>query len=389
MKIAAILPRTEYFSSSHGGALATWFHEVYKRLYLDVRVVSIPTPNCYSVPSVLFCKSDEYLEKCYSLIQTRSLRGYLNPVKNWLRNSYNRKSARLCFSFYPDIIHIQNDYGAVLPIKKLNPYASLILHMQNDHLVDAFDLEQAEKACHAADKLVFCSEYLRRNVLNTFPSVSMEKTCLIFNGAGNSFIHSPIRKFQADPCLLFVGRIVPEKGLHILLEALDDVFVRYPKATLRIVGGINFGSKEENDYIKSLQQKASIWGNRIIFVGPVSHDKIALEFSKADIFICSSIWNEPLGMVNAEAMASGLPIVAFAKGGIPEIVEDAGILVQDASPTCLAEAINTVLDDFNLRQKLAERGMKRFSTKFNWDVIADIWLKQLQDLHKNTSTDQS
>ena len=250
--------------------------------------------------------------------------------------------------------------------------------MQNDHLTEAYDSQRAEEACHTADTIAFCSEYLQRNCLKTFPSIPESKTFVIFNGADEYSRHLPIRSFKDDPRLLFVGRIVTQKGLHILLEAIEDIFVRYPKATLRIVGGINFGSTEEDNYLRLLRTQASAWGDRIIFAGPIPHDRITAEFAQADLFVCPSVWNEPLGMVNAEAMACGLPIVAFARGGIPEVIGDAGILVREISAQALATAINTVLDDLDLRSRLSQRGIERVRTELNWQTISQAWIQQLQ-----------
>jgi glycosyltransferase involved in cell wall biosynthesis len=384
LRVLAILPSSEYFSPQRGGALATWVYQVYRRLPLDARVITVANNNLYAVLPVLECHKNNIAEKLYAVLRNRSFWGLLESIKYWLRNDYNRRVARHCRSFNPSIIHIQNDYEAVLSVKRLNPQALIILHMQNDHLVEADDLKRAEESCHAADKIAFCSEYLRCNLLKTFPSVPWQKTFVIFNGADASSSLSSVRLFENDPRLLFVGRIVPQKGLHLLLEAIDSVFECYPKATLRIVGGINFGSNEEDEYLQSLRQKASVWSDRIVFVGPVPHDQIFVEFTNADLFICPSVWNEPLGMVNAEAMSCGLPVVAFARGGIPEIVGDAGILVEEISATALAEAIKAVLSNPELRQKLSQQGIERVSEKFNWPAISQIWLQELQSLERQS-----
>ena len=193
--VLAVLPSSEYFSPQRGGALATWIHQVYRRISLDVRVITVPNNNFYAFPPVLKCQENNIANFLYALLRNKSVRGLLEPVKLWLKNSYNRRAARLCRSFEPNVIHIQNDYEAVVPIRLLNPQAKIILHMQNDHLVEAYNLSRAEEACHVADKIAFCSEYLRRNCLKTFPSIPAAKTFVIFNGADESSVHLPIRLF--------------------------------------------------------------------------------------------------------------------------------------------------------------------------------------------------
>lgn len=378
MKVAAVLPSIEYFSPKRGGALAIWAYQVYKRSAFDVKVIAPVDNDPYATPLSVTCSPSSLIKILREALQNRSAKGLLNPIKTWLRDSYGRKAASICRSWQPDIIHVQNEYWAIHNIKKHNPNSRIILHMQNDHLIEGSDVRRVEQCCCIADSIVFCSEYIRQNALKTFPSLAQKNTAVIFNGADKPKSNHSIRHFNEDPRLLFVGRIVPQKGLHLLLDAIEDVFIRYPKATLRIVGGVRFGCEEDDDYLLSLRKKAMPWGDRITFVGPIPHDKIHAEFSEADLFVCSSVWNEPLGMVNAEAMAAGLPIVAFAKGGIPEVVGDAGILVQDLSSESLARAINAVLSDCSLMENLSQRGLSRAINEFSWEVISEVWNHQLQ-----------
>ena len=382
LTLLAILPELEYFSAKQGGALATWFYHVYSRdnfrENIKVYVICRQSKLNYTKPDSIICSGNYLFNILYRALRNRSIKSLLNPVKLFFKNSYNRKASVLCQSIDSDIIHIHNEFDAVIPIRKSSPIAKIILHMQNDHLIETDDLKRAELACHAADKIAFCSEYIRNNVHKTFPSIDPKKTFVIFNGT--EVIQKDARILSKSPTLIFVGRIVPQKGLHILLDAIQVVFEKYPNASLRIVGGVNFGSSEEKDYIRLLKQRSQVWGERVFWVGTVTHDQIMLEFQQADLFVCPSIWNEPLGMVNAEAMACGLPIVAFAKGGIPEIVGDAGILVEETTHEALAKAINQVLGDSELYQTLSQRGLQRVKEKFNWDVIADQWLNELQQL---------
>lgn len=378
MKVVVIVP--EPYSPVYGGALATWTYQVYRLLSLDAKVIAKSADDCYDTPQMFCYQTNPLAELFHDKIRNRSLKGLLQPAKQWLSNSDGRYAANLCRSVTPEIIHIHNAPSIVLPVKRLNSKSHIILHMNNDHLVGCYNSRELEEIVTSVDRIAFCSEYIRQNALDNIPILKKEKTFLIANGADNLFNPSATREFIDDPCLLFVGRIVPDKGLHILLEALETIFHSYPRATLRVVGGVNFGSNEESEYLKSIRNKVSTWGDRIVFVGPVPHDRIATEFAQADLFVCPSIWQDPLPMVNAEAMACGLPIVAFARGGIPEIVGDAGILVQEISAPALAEAIDTVLSDTDLRQRLSQNGIERVSKIFNWQAISQVWLQEIQKL---------
>jgi glycosyltransferase involved in cell wall biosynthesis len=378
MKVAIIVP--EPYSPVYGGALATWTYQVYRLLCLDVKVIAKHADDCYDIPQFFSYQTNTVAKFFYHKIRNRSFKGLLQPIKQWLNNSDGRSAANLCRSLNSEVIHIHNSPNIVLPVKRLNPKSYIILHMNNDHLIGGDNPKELDKIVTSVDRIAFCSEYIRQNALNHISTLKKEKTFLIANGADDIFQPSAIRQFTEDPRLLFVGRIVPEKGLHVLLEAFETISHIYPQATLRVVGGITFGSDEESEYFKSIKTKASTWGDRVVFVGPVPHDRIATEFARADLFVCPSIWQDPLPTVNAEAMACGLPIVAFDRGGIPEIVGDAGILVPEISAPALAEAIDTVLSDAALRQRLSENGIRRVSEKFSWQAISQVWLQQLQEL---------
>ena len=109
LKVVAVLPKIEYFSSQQGGALATWVHQVYRRIpSWDVKVVTIAADNLYSIPPTSICRVGKILDGLHSPIANRSLGRLLEPIKLWLRTGYNRRAADLCKSFKPDTIHIQN-----------------------------------------------------------------------------------------------------------------------------------------------------------------------------------------------------------------------------------------------------------------------------------------
>jgi spore coat protein SA len=208
-----------------------------------------------------------------------------------------------------------------------------------------------------------------------------ERCFVIHNGADlRAAPASPTEGFKSDvgPVILFVGRIVEQKGLHVLLEAMPLVLKHFPTVTLRIAGGIRFGSNEVDPYLASLHAQAASLGAQVQFLGPVSHSQIGRHFETADIFACPSVWNDPFPLVILEAMGAGVPVVAFAKGGIPEAIGDAGILLPETSPAELAAALLRFLNDHELRRELAGKARERVAKHFTWDVIAGQWQDRLE-----------
>jgi len=193
------------------------------------------------------------------------------------------------------------------------------------------------------------------------------KDCLITEGINENKIKVVrigvnINKFKSQKhkskdqnvTILFVGRLVPEKGLLDLQKAVNQINNSLVK--LRVVGNNSV------DY----QQMPKIYQQANIFVLP----------SKT-----TRTWEEQYGMVLVEAMASGLPIVAYGSGAIPEIIDKAGILVKEGNIDQLAYSIYRLIENENLRQKLGKMSRRRTEKFFNCRKTA----KQLTEIYENIS----
>lgn len=378
---AVYLPDGEPFSPRRGGALATWTHEVYRRLAREIDAVVIANKDVspYGSLCVEPCAPNLFGVWLGRVIRDRRLRGALEPGKRFLRRAHARRAGRICQRIAPAIIHIHNDPEAVIPIRRRNPSATIVLHMNNEHLIEGEGALAAPETVQAADWVAFCSSYLMTGALNKIESLSSERCFVIYNGAQLlPEPRLPAEGFKSKtPVILFVGRIVPQKGLHVLLDALPEVWKRFPSARLRIIGGVRFGCDQIDGYLAGLHEKAAALGGGIEFAGPAPHDEVGNHFQKADVFVCPSVWNEPLGMVNLEAMAAGVPVVAFAKGGIPEAVGQAGLLVEETEPEALSGALIRLLSESALRRELAVKGRERVARHFAWEVLAEQWHQRL------------
>jgi glycosyltransferase involved in cell wall biosynthesis len=123
------------------------------------------------------------------------------------------------------------------------------------------------------------------------------------------------------------------------------------------------------------QMRAQVRGaleGRVTFVGPLLHSQLAARMREADILVQPSVL-EAFGMQVVEAMASGLPVIGSAVGGIPELIVDGktGILVDRDNPIVLADAIVRLLDNPALAREMGNAGRRRVEEKFSWDRITD------------------
>ncbi len=132
------------------------------------------------------------------------------------------------------------------------------------------------------------------------------------------------------PILLFVGRVSPHKGVHLLIEAFNLVKQEMPTARLLIVGKHTFGS-----YSKKLK---AISDSSAIFTGDVADEELPLYYAACDVYTTATLW-EGFDLPVAEAQACGKPVVAFDIGPHKEIIDTQGILVASGDIKAMAKGI--------------------------------------------------
>jgi len=166
------------------------------------------------------------------------------------------------------------------------------------------------------------------------------------------------RRRHGGADLLFVGKVSPHKAQHELLKAFALFKQLYdPRARLHLVGS-PLGEK----YIVALEQLVAELGlfEDVEVTGSVSSGELAAYYRVADAFVCASK-HEGFCVPLVEAMARGLPVIAYATAAIPETVADAGIVVPPGDALQMATAMQKVTSDGRLRAALQEAGMKRAS----------------------------
>lgn len=176
------------------------------------------------------------------------------------------------------------------------------------------------------------------------------------------------RRPPGPPTVLCVARMYPRKRIVDLLEAVPRLVRRIPDLVVRIVG-----RGPEYEALRRTQARLSL-ERHVYFLGDVSARELAVEYASADIFCLPSV-QEAFGIVFAEAMAAGLPVVACRAAAVPEVVDDGrtGLLVTPRRPDEIAAAIERLVRDTGLRKELGETGMARVNA-FDLDRVARAWL---------------
>ena len=214
--------------------------------------------------------------------------------------------------------------------------------------------------------------------------------------ASNLKLKNSVFQGKESPQLLFVGRVSPEKGVHVLIGAVRKLVKRYPTIQLNIVGGIGSAPKafivdlsddpkvkglsefypgeDQNrhyyhDYLKNLCEDGL--ESNVFFKGAVPYQKVVEYYRSADILVNPS-FSESFGMSLAEAMSAEKPVVATRVGGMVNVVENkkTGLLVEPGDENALADAIALLIENPALRIKMGRAGRKRILRLFSWEKVA-------------------
>jgi glycosyltransferase involved in cell wall biosynthesis len=172
--------------------------------------------------------------------------------------------------------------------------------------------------------------------------------------------------------ILFVGRLVPGKGVDVLLNAMPAILARAPDATLTVVGG-----GPERDKLVDLVQTLDIV-QRVLFVGPASHASLADRYRRATLLVLPSR-EEGFGLVLAEALGCGCPVAASDLPAIREVLNDGqgGRLFRTGDAAALAATVIELLEDEAQRNASAERGRRLVLSRYDWQAIAQRYASLL------------
>jgi glycosyltransferase involved in cell wall biosynthesis len=352
---------------------------------------------------------DKLLKTFDSRPRLRQLPGFRNPKRPLFASAlahleYSLKVARDIRRQHCDWVHIHNFSQIVPVVRAFNPKVKIALHM-NCEWTTQLEPSMMRRRLEKCDLIIGCSEFITGKIRRSFPEVA-RRCRTIFNGVDvTRFAPGADRRRCKDTAtrLLFVGRIWPDKGPHVLLEAFKKVVETGPEVHLELAGWKlgPMGPSSEFAFLLTEDEKVlglaplyrrnyfeylrgivppHLWG-QVSVQEALPHSELADRYRMSDIFIAPSVWNEPFGMVIVEAMASGLPVIATRGGGIPEIVQDGetGLLAERGDSAGLAEAIMSLLENDGLRQSMGRAGRKRVMELFSWERISERLLSIYQE----------
>ena len=246
-------------------------------------------------------------------------------------------------------------------------------------------------AYEAADAVIAVSAGMREDILRSYPSVDPDRVKVVHNGIDSQLWKREsdddvVRRHGVDPdrpSVIFVGRITRQKGLPYLLRAAAEL---PPEVQLVLLAGAP-DTPEIKSEVEQLIDTLRESREGVVWVPTMlPRNEVVAMLSSATVFVCPSVY-EPLGIVNLEAMACELPVVATATGGIPEVVVDGetGWLVpieqvQDGTGTPvdpdrfvadLAAALTDAVSDTARADRMGLAGRRRAVESFSWGSIGE------------------
>lgn len=288
-----------------------------------------------------------------------------------------------------DVIQVDNRPHYIHAVKQAFPWTPVSLFLHSLTFVPK--TASVTNALAKADCIVANSVSLKNNLSRRFPG-QRHKIRTVYLGVDSTRFRIPsederqrIRakyKLGNSFVILFAGRIIPRKGLPILIKAASIVRRRLKHTRLIVAGRGN------SSYIRSLKGQASMLKVPAMFLGEVPHSMIHQVYQAADCFVCPSQRHESFGLVNVEAMASGVPIVASHIGGIKEIINHGinGYSVKTYRSTeSFAQYISKIAEQRAKAKQMAQMGRQTVLQRFSWLQTA----KQLEDIYIAKARDSS
>lgn len=353
--------------------------------------------------------------RCVEALQGVAGRGLPHALGPLYYRGYARWAAAALAADPPDVLHVMSCAQFAPALRRRLPRTRLVVHL-HDAMHLGIDPALAHARLAAFDAVVTCSDWLRRRLAERLPDLA-PRIHHVGNGVDIERFHPAADRPSRPGCrLLFVGRVSPEKGVHVLAGAFARLAPDRPGLELQLVGAVGLlplpymrliaghpaaaealrfygsglvsrlrlqvlqaGTGYREALLRAIPAPAH---DRVIWSGNVDHGELPEVYRHADILVSPSVCEEPFGIPIAEAMATGLPVVATDGGGVHELVADgeSGLIVPRGDAAALAMALARLLDDAALRQRLGRAARAYAERRLDWAIAVERLRRVYSDM---------
>ena len=369
--------------------------------------IAIVSPGTHSVPVVLGTSVEHDIQKTAEQLRSKHrVTVYTKRCREYpesgdegnlryerfsflTKEKYLQQAIAHMQSQAPDIVLVENRPKYVPPIRDAFPNVPIILNMHSAVYASSPSISEPQmlEVSRAVDALLTNSVYLRNFFTERYPELK-EKAYAVYMGIEGA-PYDPATEWEEavnrlrdlyglkkeNPVILFVGRLIRQKGLHLLLDVMPKVIAGHPGAKLVVAGSPYYGKNVTTPYVRMIRERSSEIRDHIVWTNFVAPEQIPNMYRLADVVVVPSVWEEPFGRVNLEAMASAKPIIASRRGGIPEVVrhEVNGLLfsITDHQEE-LYGGLSRLLGSPELRERYGSNGL-RLARTYTWSSTAEAY----------------
>lgn len=366
MRVIHVPTPGDHYSPSTGSAVMTIIYQLNRRHVESgdeaIVVLAPGTRRDYGSANVVETPLGALPSKWQKIVDAAC--GSIGWERPFSARTYAALGSSLDLEHSHVIIH--NTAGPIRSIARRHPSAQICLYANNE-LFRTFTRREAKRTIDSCHRVICVSEFLADQLSEKLGGRPAQLR-VVHNGVDTNRFQPGNRGEDREPVVLFVGRIVPEKGVHLLIQAAIAAHRKGRVFRLRIVGSSGFSRSDPlSSYEKELRAAADPLKDRVEFVPFLDRNRILEEYRDASIFVVPSEWDDPCPLTVGEGMASGLPTIASRRGGIPELGADAVLWFDPPDTGMLATHLIRLIDNPEERRKLG-RSARIQSEKFSWEI---------------------
>jgi len=325
--VYTVLPPREHFDLNQAGAVAILVHTLARQSALDPQIIGFA---------------------CRDELQGVNFKGIHPPW--WLRfysrtTYYLSRISQILKRQDSALIEVHNRVRLCLAIQQRCPQHQYILYIHNvpQSIKGLKTAAEREKVLEKMEHVIVVSEYLKQLFLQGICRYK-EKISVLHNALN---IHDYPPRFNAkENQLIYVGRMVKEKGALQLARALCEVMPEFPDWQVHFVGARRFGQQTAtSNYERAVQDTLKPIQSQVHYHFALPHAQVIPLLLQSKIALVPSVWQEPFGMTAMEAMAAGCAVISSATGGLPEVLGEQGIRVDPHDKTAFAGSIRDLIND--------------------------------------------
>jgi len=304
--------------------------------------------------------------------------------------SYLDTTIEAVANFKPDILHVHHLFLITWVARYINSLSG-IKYLILSHGSDLYSLDADKRyfpltkdAVNSARGIVANSGFTRKELIKAFGKEISKKLSVIPGGVDIKDYPNNMDTTLLDEkydlkdkrVVLFTGRLISHKGVKYLVKAAKEI-----KGEVVLIG-----EGPEKQYLKEFVEKKGL--KNVHLLGYLPPEELTKFYYRADVFVAPSVWDEPFGLTILEAMASKTPVITTRRGGIPMLVKSGhnGIFVKARNSKRIAEAVNKLLENDELRKKMGENAREIVEKKFTWQIVAKKFDKLYKEIVRNNKT---